>query len=80
MASTRDRRISIRGQSVAEKFTDEENRTANARIAAERRQRRSVATMIKEAVVGQQFIARLGATRLGDFISVMNLFGRDDLA
>ena len=35
-----------------------------------------MATVIKEAVVGQQFIARLGAIRLSDFISVMNLFGR----
>ena len=35
-----------------------------------------MAAVIKEAVVGLQFIARLGATRSSNFISVMNPFGR----
>ena len=35
-----------------------------------------MATVIKEAVVGGQFMARLGATRLSDFVSAVISFGR----
>ena len=54
---TRDRRILIRGQIVAKKFTDEETCTANALPL-------SASTVIYISRVGQQFMARLGPTRL----------------
>ena len=57
-----------------------ENRTANALslnagIVIGLLPRRSVATVIKEAVVGRQLTAPLCRTRFSDFTSVMNLFG-----
>ena len=77
--TTRDRRISITGQIVAKKLLMKkialrENHTANALpVSAGTWPRRSVAIVIKEAVFGRQFLARLSATGLIDFISVMNL-------
>ena len=77
-----DKRTNSRQKNLPMKKIElRENRTANASplnagsviyIAASVRGRPSV---LKEAVVGQQFIARLDATRLSDFIAVMNLFG-----
>ena len=68
---TRDRRISIRGQILATKFTDEENRTARkSHCEPIERHRCNMHRERRSAVC--RAVCR---TRLSDFISVMNSFG-----